>query len=167
LARLRPEQRCQALITTDRLGRVTYMNSAAEGLTGLHQHLAKNRPLAEVFTLINSETGRPIDSAVSNPFSSHTPTIHQPYTNHTPTIHQPQHSSREAVRISPSSTRRRRSTTKMAITTAMSSPLGCVPNPRLTLFIQIHPLSFPMPVSDLPLCCLWKGWIIFGYHSLP
>jgi len=50
------------------------MNSAAEGLTGLHQHLAKNRPLAEVFTLINSETGRPIDSAVSNPFSSHTPT---------------------------------------------------------------------------------------------
>jgi PAS domain S-box-containing protein len=64
----------EALITTDRLGRVTYMNSAAEGLTGWQQHQAKNRPLAEVFTLTNSETGRPIDSAVSNPFSSQTTT---------------------------------------------------------------------------------------------
>lgn len=63
----------EALITTDRLGRVTYMNSAAEGLTGWHHHQAKNRPLTEVFTLVNADTGSPIDSAVSNPFSSQTP----------------------------------------------------------------------------------------------
>lgn len=60
----------EALITTDRLGRVSYMNSSAEGLTGWHLHQARNRPLAEVFELVDADTGQPIDSAVSDPFRS-------------------------------------------------------------------------------------------------
>lgn len=62
----------EALITTDRLGRVTYMNSSAEGMTGWHLHQAQNRPLGEIFSLVDGDTGQPIDSAVSDPFRSRT-----------------------------------------------------------------------------------------------
>lgn len=60
----------EALITTDRIGRITYMNSIAEGLTGWDLPQARTRSLNEIFYLVDADTGHPIDSAVADPFSS-------------------------------------------------------------------------------------------------
>jgi PAS domain S-box-containing protein len=65
----------ESIITTDRLGRVIYMNSTAEGLTGWLIHQAKNRPIVDVFNLVDSATGNPVDSAVSDPFQIRSNTI--------------------------------------------------------------------------------------------
>jgi len=47
-----------AVLTTDRLGRVTYLNRAAEKLTGWPHDSAAGRPLADVFNVIDSDTRR-------------------------------------------------------------------------------------------------------------
>lgn len=60
----------EALITTDRMRRITYMNSAAEGLTGWNLPQARSRSLSEIFSLVDADTGLPIDSAVADPFTS-------------------------------------------------------------------------------------------------
>jgi len=59
-----------ALITTDRQRRVTYMNPSAECYTGWLLEDAKGLPLDEVFVLLDEETGQAVDSAVSSPLSS-------------------------------------------------------------------------------------------------
>lgn len=47
-----------AVLTTDRRGNVTYLNRAAETLTGWSQEAALGRPLAEVFDIVDGETRR-------------------------------------------------------------------------------------------------------------
>jgi PAS domain S-box-containing protein len=51
-----------AVITTDIEGRVTYLNRAAESLTGWSQRDALGRPLDEVFRIINEDTHQPVES---------------------------------------------------------------------------------------------------------
>jgi PAS domain S-box-containing protein len=50
-----------AVITTDTEGRVTYLNSVAESLTGWSRHDAQGQPLALVFRIINEDTRQPIE----------------------------------------------------------------------------------------------------------
>jgi PAS domain S-box-containing protein len=51
-----------AVISTDAHGGVTFMNPVAEQLTGWHLSEASGRPLAEVFKVIDEQTGRPVPS---------------------------------------------------------------------------------------------------------
>jgi PAS domain S-box-containing protein len=51
-----------AVITTDVNGRVTYMNSVGESLTGWRQTDALGQPLDTVFRIINEKTRRPVDN---------------------------------------------------------------------------------------------------------
>lgn len=53
-----------AVISTDAEGRVTFMNGVAESLTGWPQAEALNRPLSEVFHIINEETRQSVDNPV-------------------------------------------------------------------------------------------------------
>jgi len=53
------------LIATDRHGRVMFMNSVSESLTGWHQIGAIGRPLGEVFRVIDKGTGMLIESPVT------------------------------------------------------------------------------------------------------
>jgi len=53
-----------AVIATDRRGRVRFMNPVAERLTGWPLAEAAERPLAEVFRIVNERTGRPVESPV-------------------------------------------------------------------------------------------------------
>ena len=48
-----------AVIVTDRSGRVTLMNPIAENLTGWPETEAKGKPLLEIFNIINEMTGQP------------------------------------------------------------------------------------------------------------
>lgn len=48
-----------AVLTTDMLGRVTYLNPVAEAMTGWAYEEAVARPLAEVFHLVDSRTRQP------------------------------------------------------------------------------------------------------------
>jgi PAS domain S-box-containing protein len=50
-----------AVIATDDQARVTFMNPVAEALTGWTQTDATGRPLAEVFRIINEETGQTVE----------------------------------------------------------------------------------------------------------
>jgi PAS domain S-box-containing protein len=50
-----------AVISTDAEGRVTFMNAAAEQLTGWPQAEAGGRPLREVFSIVDELTHRPVD----------------------------------------------------------------------------------------------------------
>jgi PAS domain S-box-containing protein len=52
-----------AVISTDRVGVITFLNRVAETLTGWTQHEAVGRPLPEVFNIVNSDTR----VAVENP----------------------------------------------------------------------------------------------------
>ena len=54
-----------AVIATDVTGRVTFMNAVAESLTGWSRQEARNRPLADVFSIINEKTRRPVESPVA------------------------------------------------------------------------------------------------------
>ena len=54
-----------AVITTDAEGRVTFLNGAAEGLTGWTRDEAIDRPLAEVFRIINEHTRGPAEDPAS------------------------------------------------------------------------------------------------------
>jgi PAS domain S-box-containing protein len=51
-----------AVITTDSRGRVDFMNSIAESLTGWTNDLALGKPLGEVFNIINEQTRMPVEN---------------------------------------------------------------------------------------------------------
>ncbi|MCK4607567.1 MAG: PAS domain S-box protein, partial [candidate division Zixibacteria bacterium] len=52
------------VITTDAQGRVTFVNPVAESLTGWEADAALNKPLADIFNIINEETGEPAKNPV-------------------------------------------------------------------------------------------------------
>src|SRR5882724_10295002 len=54
-----------AVVSTDFRGHVTYLNRAAEHLTGFPQEAAFGRPIGEVFRLVHAESGRPVDCPVT------------------------------------------------------------------------------------------------------
>jgi PAS domain S-box-containing protein len=51
-----------AVITTDNEGRITYLNAAAESLTGWAPAEAVGQPLDTVFRIVNEETGQPVEN---------------------------------------------------------------------------------------------------------
>jgi PAS domain S-box-containing protein len=51
-----------AVIASDPSGRVTYLNSSAETLTGWKAHEAIGAPLVDVFQIVNEKTRRPVDN---------------------------------------------------------------------------------------------------------
>jgi two-component system, chemotaxis family, CheB/CheR fusion protein len=53
-----------AVLTTDPEGRVTYMNPAAESLTGWEAGESLGRPLEDVFRIVNEQTRRPVEQPV-------------------------------------------------------------------------------------------------------
>ena len=53
-----------AVIATDREGRVRFLNAVAEALTGWTTRQAAGRPLRDVFHIVNEETRRPVESPV-------------------------------------------------------------------------------------------------------
>ena len=53
-----------AVVVTDELSRVTFMNSVAEKLIGWNLIEASNRPLSDFFYLVDDETNRPVESPV-------------------------------------------------------------------------------------------------------
>lgn len=53
-----------AVIATDPQGRVTFMNPAAQTMTGWTLEAAKDKPLAEVFEIVNEKTGLPAPDPV-------------------------------------------------------------------------------------------------------
>ena len=54
-----------AVVSTDFRGHVTYLNKAAEHLTGFPQDAAFGRPIGEVFRLVDAESRRPVDCPVA------------------------------------------------------------------------------------------------------
>jgi diguanylate cyclase (GGDEF)-like protein/PAS domain S-box-containing protein len=54
-----------AVVSTDFRAHVTYLNKAAEQLTGFPQEAAFGRPIDEVFRLVHAESGRPLDCPVT------------------------------------------------------------------------------------------------------
>ncbi len=59
-----------AVIITDIRGRITYLNEVAEKLTGWTAEEAEDRPCADVFRIINEETGGPVESPVDKVLAS-------------------------------------------------------------------------------------------------
>jgi len=53
-----------AVITTDALGRVTFLNGVAQGLTGWALADAEGQPLEAVFPIVNEQTRRPVENPV-------------------------------------------------------------------------------------------------------
>ncbi|MGE5835199.1 MAG: PAS domain S-box protein [Acidobacteriota bacterium] len=51
-----------AVITTDMHGRITYLNTVAESLTGWTHHEALGQPLDSVFRIVNETTRKPVDN---------------------------------------------------------------------------------------------------------
>jgi len=54
-----------AVISTDTAGRVEFMNPVAEALTGWSQAEAMGRPIAEVFRIVNEQTGDAMENPVA------------------------------------------------------------------------------------------------------
>jgi PAS domain S-box-containing protein len=54
-----------AVIATDRDGRVTFLNSVAEGLVGWTPEDARGKPLTAVFQVLNERTREPLDDLVA------------------------------------------------------------------------------------------------------
>src|ERR1700735_2703163 len=54
-----------AVASTDFRGQVTYLNKAAEHLTGFTQEAAFGRPIDEVFRLVHAESRRTVDCPVT------------------------------------------------------------------------------------------------------
>jgi PAS domain S-box-containing protein len=54
-----------AVIATDDRGRVTLMNGVAQSLTGWRDADAIGRPLADVFTILNEESRRPVENPIA------------------------------------------------------------------------------------------------------
>ena len=50
-----------AVLSTDMLGRVAYMNLVAETLTGYSRHEAIGRPLSEIFQVVDADTHKPTE----------------------------------------------------------------------------------------------------------
>jgi PAS domain S-box-containing protein len=59
-----------AVITTDRKGKIVLMNPVAEELTGWSETEALGRPLMEVFNIVNEYTGEPCSNPVEKVLSS-------------------------------------------------------------------------------------------------
>ncbi|MGB4843553.1 MAG: PAS domain S-box protein, partial [Ferruginibacter sp.] len=55
----------EGLITTGNDGRIIYMNPAAERLTGWTNAEAKNKPLQDIYNVVNEESGKRIEHVVS------------------------------------------------------------------------------------------------------
>jgi PAS domain S-box-containing protein len=53
------------VIVTDAVGRVTFLNAVAEGLTGWSIEQARHQPFESVFRIVNERTGRPVEHPVS------------------------------------------------------------------------------------------------------
>src|ERR1700740_2260618 len=51
-----------AVISTDGEGRITFENGVAETRTGWNQTEARERPLPEIFHIVNEQTRRPVDN---------------------------------------------------------------------------------------------------------
>ncbi len=56
----------EGVLTTDREGRVTYLNPAAESLTGHRLVEARGRPLGAILALVDENDGLPVDSSVQD-----------------------------------------------------------------------------------------------------
>ena len=54
-----------AVVTTDNGGRVTYLNSIAESLTGWKMSEAQGQSLEAVFNIVNEDTGKTVESPVT------------------------------------------------------------------------------------------------------
>lgn len=54
-----------AVIATDKEGRVTFLNPAAQALTGWKQKDAAGRPLSDVVNIVSEKTGRPVEDPVT------------------------------------------------------------------------------------------------------
>jgi diguanylate cyclase (GGDEF)-like protein/PAS domain S-box-containing protein len=54
-----------AVVSTDFRGHVTYLNKAAEHVTGFPQESASGRPIGEVFRLVDAVSRRPVDCPVT------------------------------------------------------------------------------------------------------
>ena len=59
-----------AVITTDARGRITFLNPAAERLTGWQNSEAVGQPLTEVFRIINEQTRQPMADPVKKVLES-------------------------------------------------------------------------------------------------
>jgi diguanylate cyclase (GGDEF)-like protein/PAS domain S-box-containing protein len=55
-----------AVLSTDFRGHVTYLNKAAEHMTGFAQESAVGRPIGEVFRLVHAVSRRPVDCPVTD-----------------------------------------------------------------------------------------------------
>ncbi|NTX04566.1 PAS domain S-box protein [Myxococcus sp. CA040A] len=62
-----------AVITTDRAGRITFLNPVAERVTGWHDSDARQRPVSEVFRLIDAGTRAPVEDPVGRVLTLGTP----------------------------------------------------------------------------------------------
>ena len=54
-----------AVMTTDTQGRITYLNSVAQSLTGWRQEAAVGQPLETVFRIVNEETRASVENPVA------------------------------------------------------------------------------------------------------
>src|ERR1700740_895593 len=54
-----------AVVSTDFRGQITYINKAAENLSGFSQEKAFGRPIGEVFRLVHAVSRLPIDCPVT------------------------------------------------------------------------------------------------------
>jgi PAS domain S-box-containing protein len=54
-----------AVVATDTAGRVTFLNPAAQSLTGWGQEEAAGRPLGDVFKIVSEDTGEPVEDPVT------------------------------------------------------------------------------------------------------
>jgi PAS domain S-box-containing protein len=54
-----------AVIVTDTQGRIHFLNASAEALTGWGRTEALGRPIQEVFTIFNEETGAPVEAPIA------------------------------------------------------------------------------------------------------
>lgn len=66
-----------AVIAADPLGRITFMNRSAEALTGWRSEEALSRPLAEVFRLVDEETGAPVADPSAEVLHTTTPRMRE------------------------------------------------------------------------------------------
>jgi PAS domain S-box-containing protein len=55
----------EAVIATDALGRITFVNPMVESLTGWQAEEAVGQPVSSVFRMVSEHTGQPIDEAVA------------------------------------------------------------------------------------------------------
>ena len=58
------------VIVTDKIGRITFMNSVAEGLTGWTFNDARLRPVSDVFRIVNEFTRKPVEDPVNKVLST-------------------------------------------------------------------------------------------------